>query len=234
MKDNWPAAVAYASVVGVMSLFQESRNIGDVRHWGHFFVALLACLWLAFKVKPRGRINLWIRVATYVALSALFLLHDFTGYIILRNDFAQPFSGSVEAARFIRRAGLRDAAFVGEFDHLASAVTGILDRPFASGNNGETGYTVVFHKRRHGGNVPETLRLTRQFLTENPARPVVLILTWDFPASAAPVDMLIEPLLVTRPSLHPEERFHLFRVTLKAPEVSPSPTPPPGSPQGAP
>ena len=194
----------------------------------------LAFLWVTTRRREVSLGYGWLLRGTYglMALGALFLLHDFTGYIILRNDFAHPFSGSVEAARFIRRAGLRDAAFVGEFDHLASAVTGILDRPFASGNNGETGYTVVFHKRRHGGNVPETLRLTRQFLTENPARPVVLILTWDFPASAAPPDMLIEPLLVTKPSLHPEERFHLFRVTPKAPDAPP--TPPPAPPPGAP
>lgn len=213
MTETWPAAVAYASVVVLMSLFQETRNLGDVRHWGHFFVALLACLWLAHQAQPRSRLRSRFRFATHVLFGAVLLLQDGAGFFALRADFAHPFSGAEEAARFIEKAGLRDAAFVGSHDHLASAVMGILDRPFASGNNGEIGYSVVFHNRRHEVSVPETLRLARRFLAQNPARPVVLVMSWDLPAASVPSDLRLEKLMVTRPALHPEEMYRLYRLT---------------------
>lgn len=217
MLDTWPAAVAYACVVILMSLFQETRNLGDVRHWGHFFVALLACLWLAHQPRPDSARHSRRRLITHLAFGALLLVHDVTGIVILQSDFIRPFSGSREAAAFIERAGLRDAAFVGSQDHLASAVTGMLDRPFASGNNGEVGYSVVFHNRRSPVNAPETFRLARRFIAENSTRPVVLIMSWDIPAAAVPADLHMVKLTETRRALHGEEMYRIYKVVPAAP-----------------
>jgi hypothetical protein len=214
MLDTWPAAVAYAAIVVLMSLFQETRNLGDVRHWGHFFVALLACLWLALQRGSESRLGTLRRLVTTVGLGAVLLLQDVTGAVFLVSDVKHPFSGSSEAAQIIERAGLRDAAFVGSHDHLASAVMGIIDRPFASGNNGEVGYSVVFHNRRHTVNTTETFRLARRFLVEQPRRPVVLVMSWDLPTTAVPRDLKLEKFGETRPAMHAEETYRLYRVGL--------------------
>ena len=210
MYPSWPAIAAYVSVVVLMGVFQETRNLGDVRHWGHFFVSFLACLWLsrgdAQVRRPR------LRLASHLVLGGVLLVQDATGFLVLRADFLHPFSGSAEAAQFIERAGFQNAAFVGSHDHLASAVAGRLDRPFASGNNGEFGHSVVFHNRRHPVNVEETMRLTRSFLDEDQSRPVILIMSWDLPMIDVP-DIHIEHLMTTQRALHPEEVFRIYRAT---------------------
>lgn len=139
--------LALPFVVGVlvMAAFQNFKYMGAVRHWGHYSLLLVACVWLSRKAGFRPKKG-WLLQRGLFALNML--AQVYSGFVLVRADLLGTFSGAKETATYIRDAGLQDEPLVGASDHPVSAVAGYLDREFVYPETGERGQTVLFHDRR--------------------------------------------------------------------------------------
>jgi hypothetical protein len=210
-------AAAFAFFVGVLfiSLFQNHQYGGYLRHWGHFFVLLVACTWLYAKFDRPRPILLYVLAAMTMAAQIV------TCERAVRAEIDYPFSGALEAANYLRDNGLGKEIVLASYDHAASAVAGYLDRRFLFAETGEEGQTVVFHNRRYEApSVHDILAWARDILQEA-GTPIILLLNFD-PGDKGLPDIKVDWLYTTKPCLRADERFWIFRLSL-VPEASPPP-----------
>src|SRR5262249_37593334 len=102
-----------------------------------------ACVWLHER-ETRGRARAFLLQGM---LAVNLALQTATGFAALRTDHLREFSGSIEAARFIRDHHLEREPIIADRDHPTSAVAIVLDRPFRFAASGETSDTIVAHNR---------------------------------------------------------------------------------------
>jgi hypothetical protein len=203
-------AVVLAIGMLLIALFHAYQYGGYLRHWGHLFVLLVACLWLHAK-HATGPSRLLYALATMtMALQAI------TCVRAVRAEVELPFSGALEAASYLRDNHLDQLPILGSYDHAVSAVAGYLDRRFVSAETGEYIQSVVFHNRRtEAPSVHDILEHGRAMLRES-ASPVVLLLNFDPEGESVPdvPDVRMELLRVTNPCLRGDETFWIYRLTL--------------------
>ncbi len=202
-------ALTYGAGTAIIAAFQCYEYAGFLRHFGHYFILLIACLWLYGKQGTRGQRG-WLRHALLAITLAAQMV---AGAFAVRTEIALPFSGSSEAARFLRAQGLADAPLVGSFDHHVAAVAGYLDRPFRSAETFERVRSVVFHNRRWPMGMPLPIVFSVALAEAKSAgRPALLLLNRDSGGYALP-DVTIESLYITAPSIVADEQFRILRVT---------------------
>ncbi len=193
----------------VIAAFQRYQYAGFLRHHGHYFILLVACVWLHGKQRPdakSGRLLYGLFAVTLAAQIA-------TSMSAVRAEVRLPFSGALEASRFLRSRGLDHAPLVGSFDHHASGVAGYLDRPFRSAETYQRVRSVVFHNRRWPLGMPlPTVFSVALAEAQTAGHPAVLILNRD-PGDYTRPDAIIERLFVTAPPIVADERFWILRVT---------------------
>jgi hypothetical protein len=214
MRKASGVVVAFLLGVVFISLFQAHRYAGYLRHWGHFFVLLIVCVWLYAKQrKPHPAL-------LYLLLGGTMALQMATCVRAVRSEIEMPFSGAQEAANFLRQNGLAREPMMASYDHAVSAVAGYLDRRFISAETGEEGQTVVFHNRRtEGPTVGEILKWGRQTIQDYNS-PILLLLNFD-PGPESLPDVKADLLYVTKPSLVADETFRIYRLSLIPPPALP-------------
>ena len=130
-----PMAVTwYLSGTCLMLLFQSVFALSALRHFGLYFILYLACLWCrstraaAHEPRPAVAENLSARLEHFF-LSSLLALQVVAGVYVWIIHFQPPFSGSKQAADFIRRNGYANLLIVGSPEANVSPVTAYLNRP---------------------------------------------------------------------------------------------------------
>jgi len=165
---SWRLLCFYLMSVLLMVVVQVARYGGSPRHWGHFFMALIAASWLLRTLSPRRRhlpslllllVLCGVQVQSFLAATAM--------------DTRYPFSGGRDAAAYIRSAGMLDWPLVaGPGQALTVAV--YLRRPFYNMETEEVEETVAFHARRKNFSAPELV--TRAIgVSREQHRPVVVV-----------------------------------------------------------
>jgi hypothetical protein len=206
-------AIGYAAGIAIMAGFQHRVYAGYIRHFGHYFILLIGCIWLHQKQRPEARQGrlLGVLLATSLAVQIA------TCVAAVKTETNLPFSGALEAAQFLRSQGFAEAPLVGSFDHMASTVAGYLDRPFRSTETYEKVTSVVFHNHRWAMGMPLQIVFNVALLeAKNAGRPAVLLLNRDIGEYARP-DARIDRLYVTAPAIVADERFWIFRVSPVSP-----------------
>jgi hypothetical protein len=202
-------ALAYGLGALMMAGFQHLEYAGSIRHCGHYFVLLIACIWLSVKqphLESPGRL-------LYTLLSMTLAVQVVATTAAVSAEVRLPFSGSLEAARFLRSHGLADAPLVGSFDHSVSAVTGYLDRPFRSAESYEKITSVVFSHRQWPMGAPLELPFDIAVIEARMAHtPAIVIQNAGIGPYSLP-KATIEPLYVTQPAIVSNEQFWIYRVT---------------------
>ena len=136
------------------------------------------------------------------------------GFVAVRTDWRTQFSGSVEAARFIRDHHLENRPAVGDADYPAAQVAAILDHPFYMPVTGETTDAVVFYQRRSGPSPDQLVRDAQRlaFLGDGTA---LIVLNYRLEASPVPG---AEWRLVYQgtPGIVPDESFWIYDFRLGA------------------
>lgn len=215
--------LALPFVVGsvVIALFQNYKYEGAIRHWGHFSLLLVACVWLSRKASASPR-KPWIY--SRVLFAATMLVQVYCGARVLAADIKGPFSGAEATADFIIRQGLRDEPFVGTADHPVSAVAGYLERDFTWPETGEVGQTVVFHSRRTDASTSALFKNALAVAEKTKKSP---ILVTNYPVLLKKYrGATIEPLYDSPTAIVDDETFHVYRFTPPAkPEAEPEPGP---------
>lgn len=200
--------ILLAALMGtaLMALAQQAVNGGWLRHWGHHLILMIASVWLLAR-----ETRLRARMAVPQGLLALVLVAQaITGVRAFYLDWQQPFSGALDAARFIAGTGRRNLPIVGDADHPASAVAGYLDRTFAYAQTGDMGATVVFHNQRHDPSVNELVEQARGLASR--AGGVALIVTNHDLGSPSVAGVALTLLHHTPPALVTDEEFRVYEV----------------------
>jgi hypothetical protein len=136
-------AIAYATGIFMMMAVQHGIYPAGLRHLGHYVVLLLACVWL-YGQETRLRSPPLLQ---YVLLTAMLGVQVATGFAALQTDEKTLFSGTIEAAEFMKAHHLEQRAVVAYTDESTSPLAIVLDRPFLFVGTGETSDVVVAHNR---------------------------------------------------------------------------------------
>jgi len=128
------ALIAYASVAAAILLFSLLIDPGFERHFGHLFVAFIACFWISAKLKeepvPRSLLE-WLSpglaAQRKTILTCLLGVHVMVAVIVSGVDWKRPFSQGKAAAAFLRNKGLAER-FVVSRDYAGETIAGYLDR----------------------------------------------------------------------------------------------------------
>jgi hypothetical protein len=202
--------VLIALILGIAAIgyFQTHQYGGYLRHWGHLFVLLVACLWIYAKHGQSKTRLLYALTAVTLTVQII------TNVRAVRAEIEMPFSGALEAATFLHESDLDRLPIVASYDHAASAVAGYLDRRFVSAETGEEIQSVTFRiGRTEAPPVHDILERGRTMLQRSTS-PVVMLLNFD-PGDESLPEVRAELLRVTKPCLRADERFWIYRLTLR-------------------
>lgn len=130
------ALITYILGTSSLLLFFYLVYDGGLRHHGHLFILLIACLWIsryesstAFLVRlPRWVSNFGDRARNRF-LSVLLCIHLAVGIFAYSMDLAYPFSVGEEAAKFIESHQLSHLTIIGTRNTVASTISAYLDKP---------------------------------------------------------------------------------------------------------
>jgi hypothetical protein len=201
-------ALAYGLGVLAIAAFEHYQYSGFIRHFGHDFLLLIACIWLHEKQRLEAKPAWLLRGLFAVTLVAQIA----TCAAAVKREIQLPFSGSLEAATFLRSQGLADSPLVGSFDHTASVVAGYLDRPFRAAETNDIVTSVVFHRRRWQGLPLSVIFNIAVGDARSAGRPAIVLLNGGI-GTYRREDADIEQLYVTKRSIVADEQFAIFRVT---------------------
>jgi hypothetical protein len=188
-------AVLFVYLGGTAAIlaFTCFEYFGSLRHHGHHFLLLVACLWLAGPDRRRD-----------LLLTALLAIHLAAAAVLYPLDLVLPFSESTAAAEVLRQNGLAAAPIAATQDHLVSPVAGYLGRPLYYLDSRSLGSYVLWNRARRE-RLPEAelcLRL-REWLGQNGGA-TVLISTRPLRCGT---DLEMVPLADLRQSMVPDERY---------------------------
>jgi hypothetical protein len=198
------ALFLYLAGTAALLAFTYCKYFGALRHHGHHFLLLIACLWLAAGV---GSGDARRREAL---LGGLLAVHLAAAFVLYPLDLAFPFSQSEAAAEVLRRNGLAATPIAGTQDNLVSPVSGYLDRPVFYLESGAPGSFILWNRdRRERLAAPELCRRLRSWLAGTGG--VTVLVSTRPPLDCGP-DVRMSLLADLRQSLVPDERYQLFVV----------------------
>jgi hypothetical protein len=206
-------AAGYALGILAMMAVQHGIYPAALRHMGHYWILLLACLWLCGREQRvpwrRGRLRAGLFWLGQAMLGANLLVQVATGYAAMSVDHQAAFSGAVAAARFMRLQHLTEGPIVGSNDHSSSAVAIVLDRAFLFQETGETSDVVVEHNRRTPADGTRTLMLAMDLARKSGS--ALIVSNYDLIMSV-PEGFTITILYRGPPAIVFDESYRVYRV----------------------
>jgi hypothetical protein len=120
-------------VAGFALCFFNAYVYANYWHQGMLFLAWLFAMWIAgAAVKPK-----WISILGFTAMLAVFSAQGYWAFLTTAYDWKNPYSGSLEAARYLKESGIIKTGVQG-FGFGAVAVQPYFDRNvFPNFRNGE-------------------------------------------------------------------------------------------------
>ncbi|AGY57659.1 hypothetical protein [Gloeobacter kilaueensis] len=215
------ACFFYLSATASLFVLTYVKFIGAQRHFGHFFIVLLAALWLAehYAESDRlpGRLQRWADFAERYRgrfLTTILVFQLAGGIVAYCRDWLVPYSASREAADFIHGHGLDRFFIVGSRDYAISPLCGYLDRQIYYPENRRLSSFVLFNGARKEVDAKETLDQVYQLLEKGTPEPILLILNHPVePAVAAGLNVRVMAQFTD--SFISEEVYYLYLVTVR-------------------
>ncbi len=167
----WPnlkkIAVIYSGTLGVLA-FSYCVHFSYIRHSGHLFLLLLACVWSTGRLGGVGR-KIWI---------GILLVSAFGGVQSLFEPIrSQPFSQARNAGAFLLEQHLTDYPILGAADYVAMPVVGYAKVPIFMPSYGRYVTFMVDSLERNVAMSKEELSESiEKFVASNLPRPTVLLL----------------------------------------------------------
>jgi len=206
----------YVIATGGLLLFMHLKvNVCcGIRHTGHVFLVLVACLWLSLCQEPFQPVGVRRRSAAVLVI-LLFASHTAAGGLAATTDLIYPFSASKETAEFIERRGLIDSTMVGSKFDIASAVANYLNRPIYYAESKQIG-TFVRWKQPRSRVSPADLVRQAQELAQQKHDDVVMIVSYDLGNAGVGVFKLAS----FQKSILDHERYWLYLVPYRTSQPS--------------
>ena len=199
----------YLVATGWLLLFMHFKVNHGIRHSGHLFLVLLACLWLSFS-QQRSRSVTYQRSSSTIVVTLLFASQAVAGAVAASADLAWPFSAGKETAEFLQRRGYADATLVGSKYFMVSTVASYLDRPMYYAETGNVGTFSRWKGQRSAVSPADLLQAARELLHVH-QKDVVMVVSYDLGVEG---DDLLK-LAAFQRSIVPEERYWLYLIPYK-------------------
>ena len=177
-----------------------------IRHTGHVFLVLLACLWLSFSQQQFSTLVTRRSVVT-MGLTLLFASHALAGGLAAATDLVLPFSAGKETSEFIQRRGYADSTMVGSKYFRVSTVANYLDRPMYYAETGQFGTFSRWKAQRTAIAPADLVRTAREKARLN-RKDVVMVVSYDLGAAGESVPELAS----FQRSIFTEERYWLYLI----------------------
>jgi hypothetical protein len=201
----WPrraALVTFAVGSSGLLAFSYLKLLGALRHQGHFWLLLIASLWLAGGWPESPPRRSW-RSAVLVGLAVCQVGAALFASLV---DWREPFSNGPAAAAILRRAGLEDELLLGHREPPAASVALALGRPlYAPSRRVFTTHPDWGPEQREMAD-PELRCVTRALAGER-KRDVVLVLNHalaDWPE--------VDAIGAAEGAIAPSEDFWIYRL----------------------
>ena len=196
----------YVVATSGLLLFMHFKVNHGIRHTGHVFLVLLACLWLSFS-QQQFSTSAFRRSAITISVTLLFATHALSGGLAAATDLVLPFSAGKETAEFIQRRGYADSTMVGSKYFRVSTVANYLDRPMYYAETGEFGTFSRWKAQRTAIAPADLVRTAREQARLN-RKDVVMVVSYDLGAAAENVPELAS----FQRSIFTEERYWLYLI----------------------
>uniref|UniRef100_A0A7C5AMQ7 Glycosyltransferase RgtA/B/C/D-like domain-containing protein n=1 Tax=Desulfobacca acetoxidans TaxID=60893 RepID=A0A7C5AMQ7_9BACT len=184
---NPPIARLYGGGSTTLLTFMYVIYTVSLRHAGHLYLLLLACLWLAAvhpekSLKTPGWDNLcgWCARHRPRLLLLVLVIQVLAAGVASFYDWRHPFSASRAAAAFIKKNGLEDRFLVGDMDAPVSPVAAYLNRQIYYLTKRDWGSFIVWNNGRKKVN-PVELAQTLKDLARRHNQRLLLILNYPAP-----------------------------------------------------
>ncbi|MCW5317017.1 hypothetical protein GTQ43_25315 [Nostoc sp. KVJ3] len=205
----------------IILAFTYFRFLGMPRHFGHFYLVLIAALWLGsyyqkspvlfnkFSVHPNSIIfvHKWHHIALMLILYTQFI----GGIYSFSRDLFIPFSASRETSQYIQKAGLDREFIVASRDANMAPLSGYLNRKFYYPELQTMGSFTLFKKGRQEVEQAEILNQINSLL-QNQDQQNKILLILNKKLNAKRNDLNIVPIKYFGRSWVDSEQYYLYWV----------------------
>ncbi|MBD2385504.1 hypothetical protein [Cylindrospermum sp. FACHB-282] len=218
-----PFALFFYIIVnsGILA-FSYFRFIGSTRHYGHFYLVLLAALWLGSyyqesKILINNKFSLpekLIKVVNqwhHFTLMIILFIHFCGGIYYFSKDLVVPFSSSRETVDYIQQHKLENEFIVASRDANMAGISGYLNRKLYYPERQGMGSFTLFKKGRQGVEQDEVLRQISLLLKNQADRKRILMILHN-QLKLSRKDLKIMPIKNFERGWVDSERFYLYWV----------------------
>lgn len=219
LKKPYPL-VFYLLSNGILLSFTYAKFMPlSIRHFGNFYLILIAALWLAqhYRATPvltqyTPMLESWQRQSQRWfkrTFATILVVHLLGGIFLFMMDLRIPYSASRAAAAYMRRANLQNEFIVASRDAQMASLSGYLNRPFYFPERQAIGsYTLFFKGVRREVNQQNVIQQVSQLLAEHPK--ILLVLSKELEEPTTDLD--VEPIQAFKRAWQDEE-YYLYWVT---------------------
>jgi hypothetical protein len=142
----------YLSGTFSILLFSYVRFFGSLRHHGHLFILLVACLWISNYYKEssfmKTRVIDCLNKQKINYFKAILYIHLFAAIFAFVMDLNYPFSASQEVTEFIKSQRLDNMLIVGSRDSAVSPIAALLGKKIYYLESNNFGSFVNWYQRK--------------------------------------------------------------------------------------
>ena len=230
--------VFFLYVFGNVSIlfFSYIKFLGYIRHHGHLFILLMACLWISHYYSNSSLFTHWTKTISWrlhdaimqganlgakyknIFLIVLLISHVIAAIQAFTLDLTYPFSQSKAVANYIQTQQLDHLPIVGSRDTTVSPLSAYLDKKVYYLESESFGSFIVLSKERQELSEIELFeRLSKVIEQNNTEMLLVLNSHWetrkDWSLLATYLNKLdINQLAIFSPSIVRDESYSLYRV----------------------
>ena len=205
----------------VIFAFTYLRFLGMPRHFGHFYLVLIAALWLGsyyqkstvllnrFSIRPN--LITFVKKWHHLALMLILYTQFIGGISSFSKDLIIPFSASRETSEYIQKSGLDKEFIVASRDANMAPLSGYLNRKFYYPELQKMGSFTLFKKGRQDVEQAEILnQINSLFQNQDEQNKILLILNKKLNVKRN--DLKIVPIKYFERSWVDSEQYYLYWV----------------------
>lgn len=201
---NRVSLVTFSTGAGAILLFGYVKIVGEMRHGGHLWIALVAAIWLGGGLAATARPGRWRSNVFLVLLLAHCAAAGFASWIDLRH----PFTMAPATAAMLRDDGLDRLPLLGHREPPAASVALALGRPLYSPSRGVFAKYPDWGPKQREMPDPE-LRCVARALSRREHSDIVMVINRELPAWGE-----LEPAGERLGAIAKTENYHLYRLRL--------------------
>ena len=211
----------YIAISGALVLFFYSKHVGELRHHGFLFIALIAALWIYPDCAPfeKSFLGKYLKpISEKLAartLLVLLIIQLMSSSIAVMMDYRYVFSSAKQTAQFLRSNNLDSAEMIGDVSYATTSVAAyLINKPIFYPDAQRYGTFIKWdNQRTKSVNLSTLLRDSQRLVTQG--RKVVLILNQPIDEYGPGIDTIdskiyFEKIFESDRTILWDERFYVY------------------------